>query len=95
MFMWYTALKALICFCCYVLGLAVSKGELRYGLDGKPYTALLYGNGEGFQGPDVNVNEPHTRQDLTSVDTSTIDSIFISRIFLKSLKFIYLTQFKL
>jgi len=52
--------------------LAYSEGKLQKGLDGKPYTALLYGNGEGYQGNGADGTEPHTRQDLTSVDTSKI-----------------------
>lgn len=48
------------------LGLAVSGGELVLGSDGLPFTSLLYGNGGGYQGDS---GEPHSRQNLTSVDT--------------------------
>ena len=62
-----TILKKITCF--VLIGLAVSEGNVLYGLDRKPFTTLLYGNGEGYQGPDTTEIEPHTRQNLTSINT--------------------------
>ena len=61
-------LTFLLCFS----GLAVSGGETLVGLDGKPFTSLLYGNGKGYQGPGTEEDEPHSRQDLRSVNTSKL-----------------------
>ena len=57
------------CYCVLPSGLAVNQGETELGLDNKPFTSLLYGNGPGFQGVDTTLLESHSRQNLTNVNT--------------------------
>nr|XP_002129634.1 alkaline phosphatase-like [Ciona intestinalis] len=58
-----------------LFGKARDDANPRTGLDGLPYTALNYGNGEGFQGGDSysSPNEPVVREDLNTVDTGAKD----------------------
>ncbi|CAK8698161.1 alkaline phosphatase-like [Clavelina lepadiformis] len=52
-----------------IFGLATENGKPYKGLDGKPFTTINYANGEGYQGPNTGEIEPHSRQNLTVVDT--------------------------
>jgi len=56
-----------------VFGLAPFNDDFDIGLDGKPYTSLLYGNGPGFQGPGTLGQQSYTRQLLTPQITEEID----------------------
>jgi len=56
-----------------VFGLAPFNDDFEIGLDGKPYTSLLYGNGPGFQGPGTINQQSYTRQVLTPQITEDVD----------------------
>jgi len=56
-----------------IFGLAPFNDDYDIGLDGKPYTTLLYGNGPGFQGPGTLEQSSYTRQELTPSMTEEID----------------------
>lgn len=56
-----------------IFGLAPFNDDYELGLDGKPYTTLLYGNGPGFQGPGTLGQSSYTRQALTPEMTEEID----------------------
>ncbi|CAK8698159.1 unnamed protein product [Clavelina lepadiformis] len=54
-----------------ILGLASANGVPYEGLDKKPFTTLTYANGIGYQGPGtIHINnEPHSRRNLSDVNT--------------------------
>ncbi|XP_076806754.1 alkaline phosphatase-like [Clavelina lepadiformis] len=56
-----------------IFGLATSNGNSYKALDAKPYTTLNYANGQGYQGPSSTEIEPHSRQNLTGIDTDAVE----------------------